>query len=63
MAIVEDADQGKAAALDEDLDLLRAGVDAVLEQFFDDRGGALDDFASGDLARQGVRHELDARHG
>jgi len=33
-------------------DAARAGIDRVLDQLLDDRGGTLDDFAGGDLIRE-----------
>jgi hypothetical protein len=33
-------------------DAARARIDRVLDQFFDDRGGTLDDFAGGNLVRE-----------
>jgi hypothetical protein len=50
IAVVSDFDQFEPATTDRDRDPPRVGVDRVLDQFFDDRGGALDDLASGDLA-------------
>ena len=48
-AVVAHAHQADAAALDVDLDALRAGVEAVFDQFLDDRGRPLDHLAGGDL--------------
>ena len=51
-AVVADAAQRGAAALDLDLDRARAGVEAVLDEFLDHGRRALDDFAGGDLVDQ-----------
>ena len=48
-AVVFDTDQLLAAVLRGDDDARRAGIDGVLNQFFDHRGRALDDLASRDL--------------
>ena len=48
-AVVLDADLLLAAELDVNRQPPRAGVDRVLDQLLDDRGGPLDDFAGGDL--------------
>ncbi len=47
-AIVGDADEGEAAVADLHADGGGPGVQAVLDQFFDHRGGALDHLAGGD---------------
>ena len=47
--VVLDAHQALAAVLDGDGDAARAGVDGVLDQLLDDRGGPLDDLAGRDL--------------
>ena len=49
LAVVFDANQLLAAELDGDADAAGAGVERVLDQLLDDRGGPLDDFAGGDL--------------
>ena len=49
LAVVLDADLLLAAELDVDRQPAGAGVDRVLDQFLDDRGGPLDDLAGGDL--------------
>ena len=53
-AVVADADQLDAAFFELDQDRLAAGVERVLEQLLEHRGGAFDDFAGGDLADQEV---------
>ncbi len=60
-AVVGDADQAGAAGLDLDRDRAGAGVEAVLDEFLDHRGGPLDDFASGNLVDQVRRQRVDAR--
>jgi hypothetical protein len=51
-AVVGNGDAPDAAVLDAHFDSARAGVECVLEQLLDDRGGPLDDLAGGDLAHQ-----------
>jgi hypothetical protein len=60
--VVADADAAHAALFELDLDGPRAGVECVLEHFLDDRGGALDDLAGGDLVDEDVRQRADRRH-
>ena len=52
-SVVADADERSSAVARLDGEIGRAGVDGVLDQFFHDRGGPLDDFTGGDL-----RHEV-----
>ena len=59
-AVVGDLDELRAAARELDGDLARAGVEAVFEQFLEGGGGALDDFAGGDLADQQFGQDADA---
>ena len=61
-AVVADADEPEPAALDLDLDAARAGVERVLDQLLDHRGGPLDHLAGGDLIGQLGRQHADARH-
>ena len=61
-AVVLDAHEPLAAVLDRDRDARRLGVDGVLDQLLDDRGGALDDLAGGDLVGQIVGQLPDPRH-
>ena len=51
-AIVADTAQLRAAILDLDLDALGAGVEAVLDQLLEHRGGPFDDLAGGDLVNE-----------
>src|SRR5581483_510332 len=46
-------------ALDIHFDSVRAGIETVLDQLLDDRGGALDHFAGGDLIDQLARENSD----
>ena len=62
-AVVAHADEFAAAVFDVDVDLRRAGVDGVFDNFFDDGGGAFDDFARGDLVDEAAGQLLDAGHG
>ena len=48
-AIVGDADEVQPAAHQVNANLSRAGVDGVLDQLLDHRGGPLDDLTGGDL--------------
>ena len=48
-AVVGDADFGHAAAADGHGDAGGSGVQGILNQFLDHRGGVLNDFAGGDL--------------
>ena len=47
-AVVDDADQPAAAALDNHVDPGRAGIERVLNELLDGGGRALDDLARGD---------------
>ena len=47
-AVILDDDAGQPAALDADVDALRACIERVLHQLLDGAGGALDHFAGGD---------------
>ena len=62
-AVVAHADEFAAAVFDVDVDVCRPGVDGVFHDFFDDGGGALDDFTGGDLVDEVVGQLLDAGHG
>ncbi|CAB3623672.1 hypothetical protein LMG26845_00001 [Achromobacter insuavis] len=53
-AVVGHGDAADAAALQAHFDRAPAGVDGVLEDFLEHRGGSLDHFARGDLADQQV---------
>ncbi len=61
-AVVGDADQAAAAAVGDDLDLGRAGVERVLDQFLDHARGPLDHLAGGDAVDGGFA-ELADGHG
>ncbi len=62
-AVVPDPDESDTTALHVDFDPARAGVQAVLDQLFDDRGGALNDFARGDLVDELVGKDADRHRG
>jgi hypothetical protein len=47
-AVVGDADPPPAAAIGEDIDPARAGVDGVFDEFLHDARGAFDHLAGGD---------------
>ncbi len=61
-AVVGDADEVLAAALDGQLDPRRAGVDGVLQQFLDHAGRSLDHLARGDLVDDRRRQFPDDPH-
>jgi hypothetical protein len=61
-AVVHDADELGAAALDLEVDAGTAGVEGVLQQLLDHAGGPLDDLAGGDLGDHGGRQLPDAGH-
>src|SRR4029078_1011151 len=61
-AVVFDADQPLAAAVDGDRDPRGPGVQRVLAQLLDDGGRALDDFAGGDLVREIRSKPVNFRH-
>ena len=63
LAVVLDAQQFLAAELDRDDDARRAGIERVLDQFLDDRGGTLDHFTGGDLIRQVHGEPVNTSHG
>ena len=52
-----------AAARELHADVMRAGVEAVFEQFLQGGGGPLDDFAGGDLVDQKIRQHANIGHG
>ncbi len=62
VAVVGDADELAAAGFDLDADAGGSGVEGVFEEFFDDGGGAFDDFAGGDLVRHDVGEDANAAH-
>ena len=53
-AVIPDADQAAPAALQFDLDPRGAGVESVLDEFLDHRGGSFDDLAGGNLTDERV---------
>ena len=61
-AIVDDADQPPAAALDLDADIGRSRIERVFEQFLDHGGGPLHHLAGGDLVGDLVGENADAAH-
>ena len=60
-AIIGNRDKGLAAILEGDVDAVGAGVDRVLDQFFNGRRRALDDLARGDAVDEN-RRQLADRH-
>lgn len=62
-AVVRDPDLLDATLLELDFDDLGSGVEAGFEQLLEHRGGALDDFAGGDLVDQDFGEAVDRRHG
>ena len=60
-AVVRHLDEAGPPALDDHSDGAGAGVERVLAQFLDHRGGALDDLAGGDLVDERVAEEGDGR--
>lgn len=62
-AIVDDFDEGGAAALDVDFDVEGTSIEAVFDQFANDGSGAFNDLTGGHLAGEGVGEDADARHG
>ncbi len=62
-AVVADLQQLGAAARELHADVMRAGVEAVFEQFLQGGGGPLDDFAGGDLVDQKIRQHANIGHG
>ena len=61
-AVIDHAHERDAAAPNHDFDVPRAGVDAVLDQFFHHRRRSLDDFSSRNLIRDNFGKKLDAAH-
>ncbi len=67
-AVVADADEAATAAVGEDVDPARAGIERVFHKLLDHARRALDDFAGGDAVdgsfgkladRHGMSHETD----
>ncbi len=61
-AIIDHANKRNPAAPDAHFDFARAGIDAVLDQLFYDRGRPLDHFAGGHLAGKDFRQQANAAH-
>src|SRR5579884_124977 len=59
VAVVGDADQALARALDLNRDAARPGVEAVLDELLHDGRGPLHDLAGGDALRRARREDLD----
>ena len=57
-----DLDRTLATGLEVDREAPRSGVERVLQQLLDHRGGTLHHLAGGDLAHQPVVEESDLRH-
>ena len=62
VAVIDDANEVRAALLHVDLNARRPGVHGVLEQLLDDAGGPFDDLACGNLVDDERRQLLDAWH-
>jgi len=60
--VVGDGDEAAAAGGDLDVDLGGAGVEGVFEEFLEDGGGALDDFAGRNLVGDMLGQEADSVH-
>ena len=62
-AIISNANLRFAAVLNLYIDAGRSGVECIFNQFFDDRGGALDNFSRGDLIGERIGENADpTRH-
>src|SRR6266571_4437511 len=61
-AVVDHPDERNSTAANQDVDLTRAGVNAVLDQFFHHGSGALHNFAGRDLAGDDLRQQSNAAH-
>src|SRR6185295_4507820 len=61
-AVVNDTDEPLAARFDFDVNLARARIERVLEQFLDYGCRPLDDFAGRDLIGKRVGHHFDLGH-
>ena len=62
LAVVGDADEPPPARLDFDADAGGAGVEGVLQQLLDHRGGPVHHLAGGDLVGNLVGKNADAAH-
>jgi hypothetical protein len=61
-AVILNLDHALAAVDELDADLRGPGVERVLDELLDDRNGAFDDLAGGDLLGHAVRQEMDLPH-
>ncbi len=61
-AVVDHPDERNSTAANQDIDLARARVDAVLDEFFHHGSGALHHFAGRDLAGNDLRQQSNAAH-
>ena len=61
-AVIAHLDALLAAVLQQDIDRHRLRVDGVLDQLFDHRRGALDDFTGGDLIDEIGGKNVDTSH-
>ena len=59
LAIIDDLNTGLARIREDDMDILRAGIDGILSQLLDDGRRSLDDFTSCYLIGNGVGEEMD----
>src|SRR5207249_5277952 len=62
VAVVDHADHALAADFHFDANRLRASIDGIFEQLFDDRSRPLDNFARGDFVRHRLRQYAYAAH-
>ncbi len=62
-AVVAHADQADPAVLDVDRELLRAGIEGVLDEFLDDGSRTLDDLARSDLVDERAFEDADGHGG
>ena len=62
LAVVLDLHAAHAAFVQRDVDRAGAGVDAVLEQLLEHRGGPLHDFAGGNLAHEELGQHANLAH-
>src|SRR5450755_1681127 len=60
-AVIAHTNKSDAATLDIDVDAVRVGIQSVLDEFLDDRGGTLDHFPGGNLVDEFVLENPD-RH-
>ena len=60
--VIDHPNERNSTAANQDVDLARAGVDAVLDEFFDHRSGPFHYFAGRDLAGDDLRQQSNAAH-